>query len=79
MPNPNPCPTCGLEHGLHMPDCHYKCNKRIVELQNALVEALTYFPDSIGRYKWLWDECTSEEQEFVAAARGKLSAILEGA
>lgn len=49
-----------------------QANPEIMEPDNLVSELLTYLPDERGRYKWVWDECTNEEQKAVKAIRGKI-------
>jgi hypothetical protein len=45
-------------------------------LRAALELAMSALPDSIDKYQWAWDECTSEEQEWVKSIRSQIAALL---
>ena len=44
-------------------------------LREGLADALTYFPDTVGRYQYVWEECLSDEQEMVQEARQRLTKL----
>jgi hypothetical protein len=83
------CPKCGWEKTEDIDDIEFQCcnsecqeiftyHQQIIidKLKEALTEALTYFPDAEDRYRCVWDECRTYEQDMVKEEREKLEKLL---